>query len=257
MSWKWPHNLQKVNDLVEACWPGITDFGIGDVEHLNEKGGSDHNADSRGLVHAVDVMTLTYQTRHGIKGDAVAKTLLAWLLTPGVRASLEYVIHDRQIYSRSSGWAARAYTGDDPHTDHVHISGKHGSTGKNTHTGTGYDTTAEAMSPAGSPCGGDEMQLTDTIEMVKQPDVKFTETEESVATVLAQTVYYVLQTRNQMNAQFKTVLSLLDPAKIADQIIAKLPTSGLTQEQVTAGVKAALADITVTLSADDAPPTSS
>ena len=32
------------------------------------------------------------------------------------------------------------------------MSGRHGTTGKNSATGTGYDVTAEKMSPTGTPC---------------------------------------------------------------------------------------------------------
>ena len=100
------------------------------------------------------------------------------------------------------------------------------------------------------------MELTDLITMVNQPDVKYSGTppvKESVATVLAQTNYYVLQTRNQQATQFAQIMALLDPEKIASAIVAKLPSTGLTQAQVTAGVKEAIDGINVTLSADDEP----
>jgi len=140
MSWTLPHNLSVRKAIILDCWPGTTIYAIGDAAHLNEH--SDHNADSRNIVHAIDVMTY--------KDDDKAKKILAWCLHA---TDLEYVIYDHKIYEASNNWQARTYTGSNPHTDHVHISGKHGSTGENSHTGTGYSVTAEKATPTGKPCG--------------------------------------------------------------------------------------------------------
>src|SRR4029077_3185017 len=43
----------------------------------------------------------------------------------------------------------QTYSGSNPHTDHVHVSGKHGSTGYSSNTGTGYDVNAENYRPEG------------------------------------------------------------------------------------------------------------
>jgi peptidoglycan hydrolase-like protein with peptidoglycan-binding domain len=66
-------------------------------------------------------------------------------------ADLEYVIHNRTIWTRARGFQPKKYTGKDPHTDHVHISGRHGSVGKDAATGTGYDAPSEGLSPTGTP----------------------------------------------------------------------------------------------------------
>lgn len=132
------HNLDVRRAACKSCYNCEVGW-IGDSAHMHEE--SDHNPDSRGIVHAIDVMLPL-----GAHADAVVKWALAH------PDDLEYVIHNRIIYKRVNGFKGVAYTGSDPHTSHVHLSGKHGSTGENSHTGTGYSTTAEAMSPAGKPC---------------------------------------------------------------------------------------------------------
>lgn len=136
-SWSLAHNLDSRTESLKDAYPGITVWSIGDQSHQNNQ--SDHNPDARDIVHALDVMTYSDTSR----GEAVRDWCLA------APDDLEYVIFNRKIYSRSSGFAARDYSGSDPHTDHVHVSGKHGSVGYDSATGTGYDTAAEAMRPAG------------------------------------------------------------------------------------------------------------
>jgi hypothetical protein len=137
MSWYLAGNLNSRSGSVKEAYPGTTVYSIGDQSHASKN--SDHNPDSRDVVHAIDVMTYSDYA----KGNAVVD----WCLAD--TTDLEYVIFDRKIYSRNGGWDADSYSGSDPHTDHVHISGKHGSTGYNDATGTGYDTTAEAYRPDG------------------------------------------------------------------------------------------------------------
>lgn len=137
MSWSLAGNLDSRSDSVKAEYPGITIWSIGDQSHQNNQ--SDHNPDAREIVHAIDVMTYDDMDR----GNAV----VAWCLED--TTDLEYVIFNRKIYSRNGGWDADNYSGSDPHTDHVHISGKHGSTGWDSSTGTGYDTAAENYRPEG------------------------------------------------------------------------------------------------------------
>ena len=133
-----PRNLTVRKTAAQSCYKGLVVGWIGDSAHQQEH--SDHNPDSRGYVHALDFMAI----------GANAQAIVNWLLTNP--ADLEYVIHNRVIWTRSNGWKPRKYTGSDPHTNHVHASGKHGSVGADSATGNGYDTTAEAMSPAGTPC---------------------------------------------------------------------------------------------------------
>jgi hypothetical protein len=137
MSWYLAGNLNSRSNSVKEMFPGTTIYSIGDQSHANNQ--SDHNPDARDVVHAIDVMTYSDYD----KGNAV----VAWCLDD--TTDLEYVIFNRKIYSRNGGWDADNYSGSDPHTDHVHISGKHGSTGYSSATGTGYDTAAENYRPLG------------------------------------------------------------------------------------------------------------
>jgi hypothetical protein len=126
--------------LIESCWPDIKVGTIGDAAHLAEH--SDHNPDSRGIVHAIDVMV-------GL--GPVADAIVAWAVGS---PDLEYVVHNGKIWLINSSWTPVAYHGSNPHVDHIHISGKHGSTGENHETGTGYSTTAEAYTAITKPCEG-------------------------------------------------------------------------------------------------------
>jgi hypothetical protein len=137
-------NLAARQAMVHAVYPAMTIFSFGDPKHQSER--SDHNADSRGIWHALDIMTRT-DTSYA----AAAPIILAWLL--GDVTDLQYVIHDDRIYGRNeaNGWKGAPYQPNNPnrdrHKDHIHVSSKHGSTGKNAATGTGYDLVAEAYIP--------------------------------------------------------------------------------------------------------------
>ena len=130
------HNLSVRRTAVEDAGL-VTSVGwLGDAAHQAEC--SDHNADAVGRVHAIDCMTLNLANQ---------KAIVQWCQAHP--EDLEYFINQRTIWSRSRGFAPHAYTGTDPHTNHVHISGRHGSAHEDTATCTGYSLTAEAMTPEG------------------------------------------------------------------------------------------------------------
>lgn len=139
MTWSLALNLAKRSSAIHSCYT-VTIYSLGDAAHAASH--SDHNPDSRGIVHAIDVMMPA--------GSSNAITTLRWLLADPT--DLQYVIHDRKIYEVANGFAPRAYTGTDPHTNHIHVSGRHGSVGANSATGTGYSLAAEAYTPKGTPC---------------------------------------------------------------------------------------------------------
>jgi len=102
--------------------PGMTVFTIGDTAHQQEE--SDHNPDEWEFVCAGDFMI----------GDAFTVTEAEFLFSRIVimiRAGdkrCAYAIWDKHIVSSTvSPGVVRAYTGDDPHTNHVHVSVPHGS----------------------------------------------------------------------------------------------------------------------------------
>lgn len=136
---KLAHNLDVRRQKIWKCWgKGVKVGWIADADHQSRC--SDHNKDSRGIVHAIDPMVT------GARAKKIVEQLLAH------HEDLQYVIHNRVIWSIKSGWKPRAYGGNDPHTGHVHVSGKHGGSGKNGATCTGYDTKAEAATPVFDIC---------------------------------------------------------------------------------------------------------
>jgi hypothetical protein len=106
-------NLDAARHSIWTAFPGTVVGWIGDAAHMASC--SDHNEDDCGVVHAIDPMTPA--------GTEQAKAIVNAAVG---RPDVEYVIHNRTIWSASHGWAPRAYTGSDPHTSHVHLSGRHG-----------------------------------------------------------------------------------------------------------------------------------
>ena len=110
MGWYLAPSLVRLRDEVDRKWPNrstASDGTIGDSAHASRD--SDHNPNGRGSVNAIDI------TNDGINVDV--------LVAAAVRhPSTSYVISRGRIYSRTYGFTARAYTGDNPHDSHVHIS---------------------------------------------------------------------------------------------------------------------------------------
>jgi peptidoglycan hydrolase-like protein with peptidoglycan-binding domain len=132
-------NLATLRREVNARWPNRdkrSDGWIGDANHQTRR--SDHNPDPGGLVHALDV------DKDGI--DAIL------LVRRAIRhPTVNYVIFNRTIWSRKSDFRPRKYTGPNPHTGHVHISGRHGGVHENSRVAWGI--TVGAVPPVG-PQGG-------------------------------------------------------------------------------------------------------
>lgn len=108
--------LVQLRTEVNGRWPNrdhTSDGWIGDAAHSARV--SDHNPDDHGMVHATDT------DKDGIDVPALLREVIG-----DVR--VEYVIWDRRIWTRSSGFTARAYTGINPHTGHVHVSLRYGAT---------------------------------------------------------------------------------------------------------------------------------
>lgn len=94
-----------------------SDGWIGDAAHQART--SDHNPDSRGIVHAIDV------DKDGIHVPTVIASLL-------LHASTNYLIHNRRILDRDMrDFYPAKYTGINPHTGHIHGSIYHGTVPEN------------------------------------------------------------------------------------------------------------------------------
>jgi peptidoglycan hydrolase-like protein with peptidoglycan-binding domain len=107
-------NLATLRAEIDARWPHRdrrSDGWIGDAAHQARK--SDHNPDAGGLVHAIDV------DKDGIDPRLLVRQAIH-------HGSVQYVIFDRTIWSLRNDFRPRRYTGDNPHTDHVHVSGRRG-----------------------------------------------------------------------------------------------------------------------------------
>lgn len=105
-----------------------SDGTIGDAAHQREV--SDHNPDETGAVpihdadrinevHAIDVDTDLRES------DLTMEKCVQFLLgrcRSGAEKRLRYIIYNRRIWSASSGWVQKTYTGASAHTEHAHFS---------------------------------------------------------------------------------------------------------------------------------------
>lgn len=91
-----------------------SDGWIADAAHV-AAGTSDHIADRRGLVHAIDV------DKDGIQVNKIVGLLVA-RCRAGSEKRIKYIIWNRTIWSAAGGWKARRYTGANDHTHHFHVS---------------------------------------------------------------------------------------------------------------------------------------
>lgn len=109
--------LVKLRDEINALFPHrdkSSDGWIGDASHSART--SDHNPDwnDGGVVRAIDI---------DVDGNDPSKDLRRMVLEACIGdPRIWYVISNGVIYSRTYGWAARAYTGSNGHFHHVHIS---------------------------------------------------------------------------------------------------------------------------------------
>jgi len=120
MSWRPAKCLSTLKREVDRRWPNRdhrTDGMIGDVAHCGGGGTSDHCPNSAGVVRAFDIDV------DGIPAHWLAEHFRV-LGARGDRrlANGGYVIFNRRIASWSHEWRWRTYTGDSPHTDHIHLS---------------------------------------------------------------------------------------------------------------------------------------
>ena len=106
-------NLANLRREINARFPNRDKASDGWIADANHPPTSDHQPDARGVVHAIDVDT------DGIDPRLLVRRAIAHPTT-------KYVIFNRTIWSRTHGFQPRRYTGKDPHTGHVHISGRSG-----------------------------------------------------------------------------------------------------------------------------------
>jgi len=113
------------------------DGSIGDTAHTSSSDHTpdeqssvlrDHDGDSKNEVHALDIDSSGPWPEPGWF-DRKIKALVAREKAEYESATtvgrLSYVIWNKRIAARSNGWNWRAYTLDDPHTNHVHFSARY------------------------------------------------------------------------------------------------------------------------------------
>jgi hypothetical protein len=110
-----------------------SDGSIGDTAH--QQSVSDHNPDETGSVpihdadkvnevHAIDVDNNLNES------DLTMEKVVQYVLgrcRAGTEKRLRYVIYNRRIWSASSDWVQKSYTGASPHTEHAHFSASYNS----------------------------------------------------------------------------------------------------------------------------------
>ncbi|WP_433368348.1 hypothetical protein ACQPZX_41385 [Actinoplanes sp. CA-142083] len=115
-------------DRIAPSRDRASDGSIGNRAHEQEV--SDHNPDETGSVpirdadhinevHAIDVDNNLRES------DLTMEKVVQFLLgrcRSGAEKRLRYIIYNRRIWSASSGWVQKTYTGASPHTEHAHFS---------------------------------------------------------------------------------------------------------------------------------------
>lgn len=105
-----------------------SDGWIGDRAHSeqtsghnpDETGGGEYeDADTKDEVRAIDV-----DTDLRVPGLTMQRSINKILSSPNDLRRLRYIIYNRVIWSKSSGWRPREYTGSNPHDKHGHFSGE-------------------------------------------------------------------------------------------------------------------------------------
>lgn len=114
MAWRLAKSLSTLLAEANAAAPDRNkrnDGTIGDAAHAARA--SSHNPNAYGVVTALDI---THDPAHGMD----CGVLFEYLRTHP-HPELRYIIHNRQVARRTSGWAVKVYTGSNPHTGHIHI----------------------------------------------------------------------------------------------------------------------------------------
>lgn len=97
------------NEILDLS-PLTTLYFYDDTAHVD----SDHDPNPAGVVCAIDIMA-----GHGLDLEDLAERLR---LRAKQRKDVKYIIYNRRIASRNTGWEWVAYSGKNPHTDHIHLS---------------------------------------------------------------------------------------------------------------------------------------
>jgi hypothetical protein len=163
MTWRLAYALVSLRNAVNARWPGrdtASDGTVGDVAHQARSNASDHNpwieVAGIGVVRALDTDV------DGVDAGWFAEQLRLLGAAGDHRLTGGgYVIYNRRITRADwSGWSV--YTGQNPHTAHVHCSFSRVPTGFDDGARTWPFLTGGPPAPAPGPVGRPVLQLGST-----------------------------------------------------------------------------------------------
>lgn len=109
MAGKLAPSLVRLWPDINARWPNRDKRTDGWYASPSTRTSKGHNPGHNGYSHAIDV------DKDGIDPLWIINNIAK---DPKV---LWYIIWNRKLYSNTYGWVPRAYTGENPHTDHMHI----------------------------------------------------------------------------------------------------------------------------------------
>jgi hypothetical protein len=115
VTWRVALSLLVLRDQIDALYPGRnkeSDGTIGDAAHQAQQ--SDHNPDSQGIVHALDI---THDPAHGLDIELLSDSLVA-----SRDERISYIIANELITGPAYDWKWNNYDGSDPHINHLHLS---------------------------------------------------------------------------------------------------------------------------------------
>jgi len=102
-------SLGRLFKEIDSRWPNRDHRTDGWYASPSTRTSKGHNPGHNGYSHAIDVdddgINEDWIIQHIYKGEHI----------------LWYIIWNRKLYSNTYGWKPRAYTGSNPHTDHMHI----------------------------------------------------------------------------------------------------------------------------------------
>lgn len=125
----WAEQFRRELNAIAPTRDKASDGSVGNLAHQGSPSG--HNPDESGNAERRDADNINEVRAIDVDKDLrvpglTAAMVVAYLVgrcRAGLERRLIYIIWNRTIWSASSGWVARAYTGSSPHTEHFHMSG--------------------------------------------------------------------------------------------------------------------------------------
>jgi len=242
-------------DRIAPSRDTASDGSIGDTAHQQEV--SDHNPDETGSVpihdadkinevHAIDVDSNLRES------DLTMEKVVQFLLgrcRSGAERRLRYMIYNRRIWSASSGWVQKAYTGASAHTEHAHFSASY-DTALEASTASWHleelvDVTKDEMRDVleayfGGPALTRNPQ-TDKYDSGAGRSVWYNDINGTRAWVALDSTFKLVQSiAAKLDVPISDVLSAV--GQVDDEVIAALTDAGRSDEDVAASLRAALGD---------------